>query len=162
MVTTTKSKNTGSVKNSAGLLRFALMGNVNLDISHKDIVEFVENEKKKFENSKLSHEEILKNAYDKYVSDEIEKLKKEEDGTYNIIYENTLINIEAQVDTQIAQLKLLEKNEGVKMPSLRLWEEFKEKKYESELFKKNFINSIKVFRGIMTFEEFQVEFHENK
>ncbi|CAG7840752.1 hypothetical protein CLOHAE12215_02176 [Clostridium haemolyticum] len=157
-----KSKNTGSVKNSAGLLRFALMGNVNLDISHKDIVEFVENEKKKFENSKLSHEEILKNAYDKYVSDEIEKLKKEEDGTYNIIYENTLINIEAQVDTQIAQLKLLEKNEGVKMPSLRLWEEFKEKKYESELFKKNFINSIKVFRGIMTFEEFQVEFHENK
>ncbi|WP_242946868.1 hypothetical protein [Clostridium haemolyticum] len=48
------------------------------------------------------------------------------------------------------------------MPSLRLWEEFKEKKYESELFKKNFINSIKVFRGIMTFEEFQVEFHENK
>src|SRR3712207_9108210 len=81
------------------------------------LVEFVENEKKKFENSKLSHEEILKNAYDKYVSDEIEKLKKEEDGTYNIIYENTLINIEAQVDTQIAQLKLLEKNEGVKMPS---------------------------------------------
>ncbi|ACT33724.1 MULTISPECIES: replication initiator protein A [Clostridium] len=157
-----KSKNTGSVKNSAGLLRFALMGNVNLDISHKDIVEFVENEKKKFENSKLSHEEILKNAYDNYVSDEIEKLKKEEEGTYNIIYENTLINIEAQVDTQIAQLKLLEKNEGVEMPSLKLWEEFKEKKYESELFKKNFINSIKVFRGIMTFEEFQVEFDKNK
>src|SRR3712207_8309644 len=52
------------------------------------LVEFVENEKKKFENSKLSHEEILKNAYDKYVSDEIEKLKKEEDGTYNIIYED--------------------------------------------------------------------------
>nr|WP_307906166.1 replication initiator protein A [Clostridium botulinum] len=104
-----KSKNTGSVKNSAGLLRFALMGNVNLDISHKDIVEFVENQKENFEQNKISRQEILKNAYDKYVNDEIEKLKKEEDGTYNIIYENTLINIEAQVDTQIAQLRLLEK-----------------------------------------------------
>ncbi|KEI00106.1 hypothetical protein ADU90_14655 [Clostridium botulinum] len=157
-----KSKNTGSVKNSAGLLRFALMGNVNLDISHKDIVEFVENQKENFEQNKISRQEILKNAYDKYVNDEIEKLKKEEDGTYNIIYENTLINIEAQVDTQIAQLRLLEKNEGVEMPSLKLWEEFKEKKDKSELFKKNFINSIKVFRGIMTFEEFKIEFEKDK
>ncbi|MCD3283436.1 hypothetical protein G8V05_14760, partial [Clostridium botulinum C/D] len=157
-----KSKNTGSVKNSAGLLRFALMGNVNLEISHKDIVEFVENQKEKFEENKISCQEILKNAYDKYVNDEIEKLKKEEDGTYNIIYENTLINIEAQVDAQIAQLRLLEKNEGVEMPSLKLWEEFKEKKEKSELFKKNFINSIKVFRGIMTLEEFKIEFEKDK
>nr|WP_307906165.1 hypothetical protein [Clostridium botulinum] len=48
------------------------------------------------------------------------------------------------------------------MPSLKLWEEFKEKKDKSELFKKNFINSIKVFRGIMTFEEFKIEFEKDK
>lgn len=156
-----KSSSSGSVKNSAGLLRFALMGNVNLDLSHKDIVEFVENEKKKFEESKLSHEEILKNAYDKYVNDQISTLKKEEDGTYNIIYQNTLANIESKVDAQIEQLRLIEVNEGIEMPSLKLWEEFKVKKDKSELFKKNFINSIKVFRGSMTFEEFQVQYHKD-
>ncbi|MCD3340354.1 hypothetical protein G8T81_14765, partial [Clostridium botulinum C/D] len=152
-------KNNKVIQNSAGLLRFALMGNVNLDITNKDIVQFVENEKKKFEESKLSRQEILENAYDKYVDDEIEKFKKEDGGTiYDIVYQNTLINIETQLDSQIAQLKLLQKNEGVEMPSLKLWEEFKKKKDKSELFKKNFINSIKMFRGIKTLEEFEIEF----
>nr|WP_307906163.1 hypothetical protein [Clostridium botulinum] len=48
------------------------------------------------------------------------------------------------------------------MPSLKLWEEFREKKDKSELFKKNFINSAKVLRGIMTLEEFKVEFGNDK
>src|SRR3712207_263827 len=134
------------------------MGNINLDLTNKDIVKFVENEKKKLEESKLSRQEILENAYDKYVDEEINKFKKEDEATYTIIYQNTLINIESQVESQIAQLKLLEKNEGIEMPSLKLWQEFKEKKERSKLFKKNFTNSIKVFRGIMTFEEFEVNF----
>ncbi|CAG7840873.1 hypothetical protein CLOHAE12215_02297 [Clostridium haemolyticum] len=147
-----------TIQNPAGLLRFALMGNINLDLTNKDIVKFVENEKKKLEESKLSRQEILENAYDKYVDEEINKFKKEDEATYTIIYQNTLINIESQVESQIAQLKLLEKNEGIEMPSLKLWQEFKEKKEDSKLFKKNFTNSIKVFRGIMTFEEFEVNF----
>lgn len=70
----------------------------------------------------------MENAYEKYVNDEINKFKNEDIGTYNIIYQNTLINIESQVESQIAQLKLLEKNEGIEMPSLKLWQEFKEKR----------------------------------
>ncbi|AEB77519.1 replication initiator protein A [Clostridium botulinum] len=151
-----------TIQNPAGLLRFALMGNINLDLTNKDIVEFVENEQKKFIENKLSREEIVQNAYDKYVNEEMEKFKTEDNATHDIIYENTLINIEAQVDLQIAQLRLLEKNEGVEMPSLKLWEEFREKKDKSELFKKNFINSAKVLRGIMTLEEFKVEFGNDK
>ncbi|CAG7839597.1 hypothetical protein Z959_12835 [Clostridium novyi B str. ATCC 27606] len=149
-----------TIKNPAGLLMFALMGNVNLKIGYTDIIDFVDMEKEKIRQKKLSYEEILENAYEKYVNDEINKFKNEDIGTYNIIYQNTLINIESQVESQIAQLKLLEKNEGIEMPSLKLWQEFKEKKEESKLFKKNFTNSIKVFRGIMTFEEFKVNFNK--
>lgn len=153
-------KNNKAIQNPAGLLRFALMGNINLDLTNKDILQFVENEKRKLEESKLSREEILKNSYNKYVNQEMVSFKKKDKGTYDIIYQSTLLNIEAQLDSQIAQLKLLEKNENLEMPSLKLWEEFKEKRDKSKLFKKNFLNSVKVFRGILTFEEFKVDFQK--
>src|SRR3712207_9152035 len=64
-----------TIKNPAGLLLFALMGNVNLKIGYTDIIDFVDMVKEKIRQKKLSYEEILETAYEKYVNDEINKFK---------------------------------------------------------------------------------------
>lgn len=150
----------GTVKNKAGLLRFALESNeVNLNIpKFKDIIQFVDKKKEEYEKSKLSKEDILNKAYESYVSEEIDKFKKEDDGTYEIIYDNILINIDAQLDKQLAQLRLIQNETNEALESLELWEEYKEKREESRLFIRNLTNSIKTLRGIKTKEEFQIDF----
>lgn len=154
----------GIVKNKAGLLRFALDSKeVNLNVPQfQDIIEFVDRKKEEYEQSKLSKEEILNKAYEKYVNEEINKFKKEDDGTYEIIYNTTLTNIDVQLDKQLAQLRLLQNETDEILPSLQLWEEYKEKRDKSKLFEQNLTNSIKVLRGIKTKEEFQIDFNTSR
>lgn len=155
-------ENKKTVSNSAGLLRFALEGNVNLEIGYKHIIDFVENAKIEHEDNEKNKEKLLKDTYDQYIKDEIEKFKTEDEGAYTIIYENTLLTINAEVDTRIAQLTLLLQQDKEIESHIRLWKEFKEKQGDSELFNQNFLRSIMLLRGIKTFEEFSIEYLKNK
>lgn len=155
-------ENKKSVKNFAGMLRFALdSGTVNLEKTHKHIIDFIEQEKAKNKNSKDQKEELLKQMYEKYMEKEILKFKKEDETAYDILFETILSSLNDSYEGRIRELKLFE-NEVSEKEKEKLnkqkqrWIELKEKQDKSQLFKEQFRKTVVTLRNLKFYEDFKM------
>lgn len=147
-----------NIPNKAGLLRTAIefdKGNGEkgfpIDSGYEDVIEFIEQEKKKEENNNLSLDEIAKKAYEEYIDNAVEQFKLEEPDVYDIFYNDTLNSMNTNIDKIIQNLKITKQNVDLQI-------EFKEKQEKSILFIQNFIKYIKAYRLLKTYEDFYIEF----
>lgn len=134
--------------NPPALLTYALRSNEGngYDISktYFEIVEFVEQQKNLEEHSF----DNIHQLYEEYMKKEIKKFKSEEEGTYEIFAMDIVAGLEHMTDQNILESKE--------------YEEFSEKKEESELFKKHFYKQVRLYRGLISFGEYELNFREGR
>lgn len=150
------------IENVPGLLRYALISNqVNLSITHKHIEEYVEEEKKKASINKIDKETLNKIAYDEYLDDNINKMKKDEGAIYDLMVTNFLATLNKEVDERISQLDFLMKCEGIGKDELEKlndqrqeWIDFNKTQENSIVFKRILRRELRLYLGLKEYEEF--------
>ncbi|MCY6355383.1 replication initiator protein A [Clostridium sp. ZS2-4] len=153
-------ENKKSVKNFPGMLRFALeSGTVNLEKTHKHIIDFVDHEKAECKNNQVSKEEALRKQYEKYIKKEILDFKKDDEAAYDILFETVLDNLNASYESRMREFNLFEneitENEREKWEyQKQKWIKFKEKQSKSKLFLEQFEKAIVSFRNLKLYEDF--------
>ncbi|MCY6485489.1 replication initiator protein A [Clostridium aestuarii] len=153
------------ISNPAGLLNFALTtDNVKLELTHKHIVDYVENEKSNAKTSKMDLQQQIENAYIKYVDKEIREFKKDNVGAYELVYENLLAVLNNDVEKKISEFKLLLSDGSInEQDKLSLekqkqeWLAFEKSQDKSKLFKKKLQNNISQMLVLKGFEDFKNE-----
>ncbi|MPQ43166.1 replication initiator protein A [Clostridium tarantellae] len=151
-----------SLKNAAGLLIYALQTqSVKLQLTHQYILDFVKEERAKIETKTLSDDEI-KDKYEKYIENELNKFKKEDEFIYNFMKDNTIQNLYDNIDVKIAQFNTIirnckdEKDKKTLMNQIEELNEFKDIGEKSKLFKKHFIKEVSIMRSLKDFNTFKV------
>lgn len=142
------------IPSKPGLLRFAIEKPYPIQAGYEEIIEFVSQQKKQEETNNLSLEDRVKVAYDEYINKAIEDFKTEEKDIFTIFYEDTLNNMNSNIDKVIQNLKAL-KQDTV------LQEEFKKKQGESQLFKDTLTKDIRMYKNLKSFEDFRIEYIKN-
>ncbi|MFD3158711.1 replication initiator protein A (plasmid) [Haloimpatiens sp. FM7330] len=155
--------NKKSIRDFSAMLTFSLKTKINIENTHKHIIEFIEKNKKIKRNSIVDRKRIIEIEYQKYLDTEIQKLKKEDEGAYKIIYDTVLDNLNSKCETQIKQFDMFDKditeNERENWENQKkLWLEFEEKNENSELFKDRLQSTIRDFRKLKYFDEFKREY----
>ncbi|MFD3158712.1 replication initiator protein A (plasmid) [Haloimpatiens sp. FM7330] len=157
--------NKKSIRDFSAMLTFALKTKINIENTHKHIIDFIEKNKRAKRNSIADKKQIIEKEYQKYLDKEIQKLKREDEGAYKIIYDTVLDNLNSKCKTQIKQFKMFDKDikeserenwENQK----KLWLEFEKKNENSKLFKDQLQSTIRDFRKLKYFDEFKREYKE--
>lgn len=133
-----------TIENPAGLLSIALSTSLPMIDKYKFIDEFIEKKK----NELLMAQESVDERYEKYVQEEVEKFKGENQGMYMILSESWLEQIKQQYG------KLYD-SEMLNDTDMKMYEEFLQKKNDSKLFKKVANANIKIMKNIMTLDDFK-------
>lgn len=143
-----------NLKYPAGLLSFALRQERVLDLGpeYKDIIDFIEKEKVKELEKKKSIDDIINEKYEKYIDDEIEAFK--ETAEYQFISGEILRNYDERIDNIIAVNNM----NGV---SNEKFIDFKENRENSKLFKEVITKEIKLMKGLLSKEEFKLNYIKN-
>lgn len=156
-------ENNKSVKNFPGMLRFALeSGAVNLENTHKHIIDFVECKKAEQKNIKSNKEDNLKKMYREYIEVESEKFKLEDETAFQVLHETILENLNSSYEKKIREFALFEKSitESEKENwqfQKQKWNEFNEIKENSRLFKEHFEKSLIIIRNLKFYEDFKID-----
>ncbi|MCY6356189.1 replication initiator protein A [Clostridium sp. ZS2-4] len=158
-------KNKRKIANPAGLLNFALTtNNVKLELTHRHIVDYVEQERQKSKTSKMDLQQQTQNEYNKYIDKEIKKFKKDNIGAYELMYENLLAVLKNDAENKISEYKLLlvddrltEQDRLFLEKQKQEWLDFQKKQEKSELFKKKLQNNISQMLVLKCFEDFKNE-----
>lgn len=132
------------IENPAGLLSIALSTSLPMIDKYKFIDEFIKNKK----NEMLMAQESVDERYEKYVHEEVEKFKGENQGMYIILSESWIEQIKQQYGKLYDNGMLNDKD-------LKLYEEFIEMKSDSKLFNKVATENIKIMKNIMTLDDFK-------
>lgn len=151
------------IGNMGGMLNFALTKNViKLEKTHKHIVEYVEEEKEKSKVKRKNTQQQKEYSYQEYVNKEIAKFKKHNVGSYELLYDNLLINLNDNLEKKIAEYNLLLSDNNVsKKDKISLNEQkqeyldFKKNQENSKLFKKQLQNNIVQILMLKGFDEFK-------
>lgn len=142
--------------NPPALLSFALKRKAPIRSGYPEIVEFVEDEKKKDKDKGRNIEELIKEKYEEYMEKEIENLKNEEPDTYRWIYNDLVLQgLKDDIDMKIKANKRQNKD-------ISLLEEFKEKGDKSELFQSYLLKEIRLYKGLLSEEEFRMNYKDGK
>lgn len=156
-------ENNKSVKSFPGMLRFALeSGAVNLENTHKHIIDFVESKKAEQKNIKSNKEDNLKKMYREYIEIESEKFKFEDETAFKVLHETILENLNSSYEKKIREFALFEKSitESEKENwqfQKQKWNEFNEIKENSRLFKEHFEKSLIIIRNLKFYEDFKID-----
>ena len=142
-----KIKSNAKILNPAGMLSFALRSEMPLVLGEefRDIINFIEQKKLEEKNKEMSLEQQISDAYNEYISQEIETLKDTED--YKFIHDQILMSFNERIDTLI---KINKENNG----DITKYIEFKEKREESTIFKESLEKELKLLAGLMSKEDF--------
>ncbi|WP_343009720.1 hypothetical protein [Clostridium celatum] len=142
-----KIKSNAKILNPAGMLSFALRSEMPLVLGEefRDIINFIEQKKLEEKNKEISLEQQISDAYNEYISQEIETLKDTED--YKFIHDQILMSFNERIDTLI---KINKENNG----DITKYIEFKEKREESTIFKESLEKELKLLAGLMSKEDF--------
>lgn len=143
------------LKYPAGLLSFALRQERILDLGpdYQDIIDFIANEKTKAFEKERSIDEIIDDNYAKYVDEEINTFK--ETAEYNFIEKEILRSYDERIDNIIS----INNTNGIDNEK---YIDFKENRENSELFKEAIAKEITLIKGLLTKEEFKINYLNNK
>lgn len=144
-----KEENTGAV------LGFALRRDEELPLSneYKDIIDFVESEKLKSEESIEDKMKKISELYQQYIQTEVDNFIATGEG--QSIKDLILSGLNERIDSIIQQNKTIGND-------VSKYENFKIQQEESEYFKEMFAKEVRMFKGLMSEQEFTQKIMMNK
>lgn len=134
--------NLGKAKNPAALFIYAIRsGNVDLEFSAPEIIEFVDKYKMEVDKKNKVSENAINEAFEKYRNDQLDKFKEDDEAGYEMLV-GPLINCKAQAIKTIKTLTAIvmsvtDSNERDKLLSqIENWEKIRDNGYSESEFKK--------------------------
>lgn len=153
------------VKNPAGLFLHAINDNcITVSTTHPHITAFINEYKEKIEYKKQEANNILHIKYKKYLDDNINRFKNEDEFAFNAFSAKIFENIENVQDKKLKSQRQIynmttTKNEKEKLlKTIEKWEDFSVKKEESELFIELLTKEIINYLKLSSIEEFTRNF----
>lgn len=143
-----------SVPSPGGFLYTAIVNNQNYKVP-EDIQLFIDKVKSQDDEDALKYFEEVKEAYEIYKKEEFDRICKEEPMLYQLLYDNTMDNLNEAYTKYKSGLLSLTPNH------IELYEEFAIKKHESTLFKQVFLEGF-TLKNIVDFETFKSKYKDLK